>query len=535
MSATILSIFGRFEPPAANPRNWTTQEVAELYRVCEHLGQAGLRVIVDTGLSDEDEPWAIFEQCETGDVVVHIARIDGELIIANGISGQVYRGTSFRALTDQMLADAPLALPRFGRDSNVVMHPRVVLTAFVAATVVLAELGRGTKTAEAGETGEKAAEAASDVSALDVLSRLLSRDQANLGGGGGHSGSTAVAIGLAAAAAYAAQIAADEIQILSQDGVDGSGWLSMLLSETAVADEIRDNALTNWGQQETALQSVSLEAKPPHKDTKSSVPDQDFEIAISLDAEGVIRPVSLRADADSEHGPDAANASFKTRESNEALVVLDQTAPQAPAAPRETVAPEKRQEASREDEQFKDIVTKVESALVTFETEKLELGGNQAFLASKGAIIISRARENDDTEDADEVNGEQSKTVKASENINDNDKDDASIQAETVSLVDAKDATPSAPVFDRDPEPSYKLVAGLGQSLNLNEGEDVVVYMGGQVEIFGFFFGEDRIAFIEDTRDPDWLEDVSIVGTDVILSGHDGGSITLRDAATTLA
>ena len=518
MSATILSIFAKPTSPEAPPRNWSTQEIAELYRVCEHLGQAGIRVLVDTGLSDENEPWAVFEQCETGDVVVHIARIDGELIISNGISGQVYRGASFRALTDQMLADAPLALPRFGRDSNVVMHPRVVLTAFVAATVVLAELARGTNTAEAAESGGKSGEPVSDPSILDVLSRLITRDQSHLSGPG-QTGSTGVAIGLAAAAAYAAQIAAKEVSTLSQGVVDGPGWLGMLLSEQAAASEIRDTALPTQIQTE-ADPEIGLAAA---KEAKQGAEASGSELVITLGGDDGIKAIAIHADADADAENTSPAVSFTAIILGEAesLAVPPQKVVAPQASSRKQATPEKQEELARQDEQLKEIVTKVEASLLTLETEKLDLEVTEEFMASSGAIVVYRTTDNPDADDSDTAIPAEPATDKST-NL-DLEGSDA--------VIDISTGTASETV----PEPTYKLAGASGSSLNLGAGEDVVVYMGGQIEVFGFVFGEDRIAFIEDTRDPDWLADVSIVGTDVVLSGHDGGSITLRDAATSIA
>jgi hypothetical protein len=176
MAASIFS-FAVKRPVRST--NWAAQELAELYRVSDRLGEAGLRVVVDSGLSDEGEPWAVFEQCDTGDVIVHIARIDGELVVVNAITNQVYRGANFRSVTDQMLRDAPLAMPREPAHSNVVIHPRAVLTAFVAAAVVLTEMVRGIDPAHAAEDGDVLRAAAASHGGggfTHFLSRLLSRD-----------------------------------------------------------------------------------------------------------------------------------------------------------------------------------------------------------------------------------------------------------------------------------------------------------------------------------------------------------------------
>ncbi|WP_156421603.1 hypothetical protein [Aureimonas sp. AU40] len=143
MTATILS-FGRRQPntpplPAKMP--WQNQDLAELYRVRDRLRAAGLDVEVEAGVTDEGDPWFVYVQAGTDNVVVHIARIDSEIHVINCVTGGAYTGTSFREVSDQMLADAPLALSTQVRSaSNVVLHPSAFLTAFVAAAIMLIDL-----------------------------------------------------------------------------------------------------------------------------------------------------------------------------------------------------------------------------------------------------------------------------------------------------------------------------------------------------------------------------------------------------------
>ncbi|ALN75766.1 hypothetical protein [Aureimonas sp. AU20] len=143
MTATILS-FGRRQPntpllPTKMP--WQNQDLAELYRVRDRLCAAGLNVDVEAGVTDEGDPWFVYVQAGTDNVVVHIARIDSEIHVINCVTGGAYTGTSFREVSDQMLADAPLALStQVRRGSNVVLHPSAFLTAFVAAAIMLIDL-----------------------------------------------------------------------------------------------------------------------------------------------------------------------------------------------------------------------------------------------------------------------------------------------------------------------------------------------------------------------------------------------------------
>jgi len=143
VTATILS-FGRRQPntpplPAKMP--WQNQDLAELYRVRDRLCAAGLDVEVEAGVTDEGDPWFVYVQAGTDNVVVHIARIDSEIHVINCVTGGTYTGTSFREVSDRMLEDAPLALStQVRRGSNVVLHPSAFLTAFVAAAIMLIDL-----------------------------------------------------------------------------------------------------------------------------------------------------------------------------------------------------------------------------------------------------------------------------------------------------------------------------------------------------------------------------------------------------------
>jgi hypothetical protein len=143
VTAAILS-FGRpqaHSAPLAPKMPWQNQDLAELYRVRDRLVAAGLAVEVEGGVSDEGDPWFVYQQAGTDTVVVHIARIDTEIHVINCVTGNLYIGLSFREVSDRMLEDAPLALgSQLRKSSNVVLHPSAFLTAFVAAAILLVDL-----------------------------------------------------------------------------------------------------------------------------------------------------------------------------------------------------------------------------------------------------------------------------------------------------------------------------------------------------------------------------------------------------------
>src|ERR671925_2200015 len=62
-------------------RGWSKQEVSHLHRAANVLWQAGVSLETDAGVSDEGDPWFVFCDVESGDVLVHFARIGGEYVV----------------------------------------------------------------------------------------------------------------------------------------------------------------------------------------------------------------------------------------------------------------------------------------------------------------------------------------------------------------------------------------------------------------------------------------------------------------------
>jgi hypothetical protein len=132
------SVFA-FPSRAKGPQPWTNDELAELYRVVEILGRAGLAVETDMGLSDEGDPWFVFCRGDSGDVIAHFARIDGQFVAASIAVDETYKGANFRQIVDQMVQSQPLMLPPPSRGTRLLLHPAVILTAFVATALAHSE------------------------------------------------------------------------------------------------------------------------------------------------------------------------------------------------------------------------------------------------------------------------------------------------------------------------------------------------------------------------------------------------------------
>lgn len=111
---------------------WTQQELAEFYRVESALTQAGLSLETDQGVSDEGDPWFVFCRPESGEVVVHFARLGDEFIIDGFGSEQAARGSDFGALVRELISRDLFAVAKAKpKNSNVFLHPAALLIVLV--------------------------------------------------------------------------------------------------------------------------------------------------------------------------------------------------------------------------------------------------------------------------------------------------------------------------------------------------------------------------------------------------------------------
>ncbi|MBU0796416.1 MAG: hypothetical protein KJ825_04220 [Alphaproteobacteria bacterium] len=100
MTAQIIP-FQALTRPA---QGWTEQEKAELFRCMDLLSRAGLNYETTFGVTDEGEPWLVFENPDTEEVSVHIARLGGEFVAYSEASDETLRAGDFRNLLNQVMA-----------------------------------------------------------------------------------------------------------------------------------------------------------------------------------------------------------------------------------------------------------------------------------------------------------------------------------------------------------------------------------------------------------------------------------------------
>jgi hypothetical protein len=122
------------------PNDWTNQELASIYRVKRLLDAAGVPNHVERSLSDEGDPWCVF--CtQTGDVFIHLCRLDGLYVLDSPNLAQPIKGSDFTDLIGQFsegalrnsekAAQARRRLIKLERGGKVFLHPSVLLAALI--------------------------------------------------------------------------------------------------------------------------------------------------------------------------------------------------------------------------------------------------------------------------------------------------------------------------------------------------------------------------------------------------------------------
>jgi hypothetical protein len=143
MSAVVIPFAS--SQPRQRSQGWRPDEIAEVYRVVDLLGRAGVAVSIDSGRTDEGEPWLAVLRDDTEDVVVHVARIDGRVIVASTASERVFSGPSLSETLRRVVGTEILILPK-GGGASLYLHPAALLAAVIATALTQATAGDTTGT-----------------------------------------------------------------------------------------------------------------------------------------------------------------------------------------------------------------------------------------------------------------------------------------------------------------------------------------------------------------------------------------------------
>ena len=181
--------------PAVLPdpkKDWSNQELADLFRVRQLLGGAGVPVDTLRGITDEGDPWFVY--CHlNGDVFIHMARIDGAYVLDSPNVHRPLRGRDFNELIADFTDDALPARTRAGdgtterrvirleRGGKVRLHPSAMLAALIWTLFLAAEelvmLSPDEQRAEGSDLLDFG-----DVISADVIAQVIETDTADLAG-----------------------------------------------------------------------------------------------------------------------------------------------------------------------------------------------------------------------------------------------------------------------------------------------------------------------------------------------------------------
>jgi hypothetical protein len=138
--------------PRSPDTDWTPGERARLAELTERLAAKGAQVEVVYGMSDAQDPWCVITDT-AGNVLLHVARINGKVVVHDAADDAVRAEDSLWAAFDRMLG----AAWREGRDGGVVpLHQIETLLALVLGVTFAMDVR---KPAPAGADGHDAARA----------------------------------------------------------------------------------------------------------------------------------------------------------------------------------------------------------------------------------------------------------------------------------------------------------------------------------------------------------------------------------------
>ena len=517
MKSVKVSLLGRFQAVPEKKSGWTTQDVADLYRIADQLTQFGFPVSLQTGLSEENDPWAVFERDSTSDVVVHVARIDGELIIADVVRDRIYRGLNFRSLADKLLAEAPLTLPRAEDRSNVVLHPRMVMIAFVAAAFVLSDFTKPT-VVKVGELEGDADAVPPEEAAQNLVDKYSGRD-GPVGMGGAQV--AALTAGLYALSLHLVQdIAKNNVEV-SENTEQGQSNLFQKAVYTQDTQELQFDIPVALNAQEltdkSLVQGLSIESDADVTDVMRFGLDDDTNlVAPSVAVASMVQDVTMLKTVVA-----ASKHAFYEKEFSQESV-----SDQPDADPSATSSSEPSATSSADPSADPSATSSSDPSADPSATSSSEPSTRDISAAEVLDLVVSSVTvmkipvlRYDDIGEGDVV-VKASKLAPSLVDVSEMPSNSFSPLLKTGSQLDTA----------LNPNDHYVLINELSQSIYLTSDlTDVLVYDGGDIEVYGFEFGKDQIAFTESFTPRDWLETVSVVGRDVLLVGQ-GGSVTLFDA-----
>lgn len=133
--------------------DWSAAERARLEELADRLAASGVHVEVIFGATDEGDPWCVVTD-ENGDVLIHVARIDGRFVVHSAIDDAVNESVDLHtALRERLEATEEAVAPQSATILPFSLTARQGQTflALLAATAFFYETAGVGETAEAAE------------------------------------------------------------------------------------------------------------------------------------------------------------------------------------------------------------------------------------------------------------------------------------------------------------------------------------------------------------------------------------------------
>jgi hypothetical protein len=88
-------------------RRWSQRDLAHFHRIVHVFWEAGLRVETDSGTTDEGEPWFVFCDSQSGDILAQFARLDGKYVACAQFLNGSLTGDVLAELAERFLDRCP--------------------------------------------------------------------------------------------------------------------------------------------------------------------------------------------------------------------------------------------------------------------------------------------------------------------------------------------------------------------------------------------------------------------------------------------
>lgn len=164
---TVVSFLARRGPRSSD---WSQQELASLYRAHDFLNRQGLGVGLEKGLTDLGEPWCVFYDHGSEEVMAHFARNGGRYLIACPFVDKPSWGNTLDEAIEAFYGaiDGYLGQVRArSGGGKVVMHPATRLVFSLSTLFFLLQLDQ--RSAQATEPGNEGEAEATGSGMLDTL------------------------------------------------------------------------------------------------------------------------------------------------------------------------------------------------------------------------------------------------------------------------------------------------------------------------------------------------------------------------------